>query len=99
MDDQVELFLQNLAEQRGLSVNTTAAYRTDLPTEQWLTELASISMRYWRQTAHAISAQAFTYRITDEDRVELDTSAIVGELTEHHELYNSIPPSLPPSSP
>jgi len=30
MDEQVELFLQHLAEERGLSVNTTAAYRTDL---------------------------------------------------------------------
>ena len=30
MDDQVELFLQHMAEKRGLSANTTAAYRTDL---------------------------------------------------------------------
>ena len=30
MDEQVELFLQSLAEKRGLSANTTAAYRTDL---------------------------------------------------------------------
>src|SRR3954468_2597763 len=30
MDEQVELFLQHLAEERGLSANTTAGYRTDL---------------------------------------------------------------------
>ena len=30
MDEQVELFLSSLAEKRGLSANTTAAYRTDL---------------------------------------------------------------------
>jgi site-specific recombinase XerD len=30
MDEQVEVFLLHLAEKRGLAVNTTAAYRTDL---------------------------------------------------------------------
>lgn len=82
---------------KGVSVDMIeAAYRIDLPTEEWLTELASISLRHWRQVAGAISGQAFTYRISAEDKVSLDDSVIVGDLTEHHELYKTIPPSLPP---
>ena len=45
MDDQVELFLQHLAEKRGLSSNTTAAYRTDL--DQFRGFLAERGVSEW----------------------------------------------------
>ena len=50
MDDQVELFLQNLAEQRGLSANTTAAYRTDL--EQFVKFFSERQIADWQLVSH-----------------------------------------------
>jgi integrase/recombinase XerD len=50
MDDQVELFLQNLAEQRGLSANTTAAYRTDL--EQFGKFVSERQIADWQLVSH-----------------------------------------------
>jgi len=50
MDDQVELFLQNLAEQRGLSANTTAAYRTDL--EQFRNFVGERQIADWQSVSH-----------------------------------------------
>jgi integrase/recombinase XerD len=50
MDEQVELFLQHLAEKRGLSANTTAAYRTDL--DQFRDFLSGREMSDWRAVAH-----------------------------------------------
>lgn len=74
-----------------------AAYRTDLTTEQWLTELASISLRHWQAAAGAFSAHAFVYSITDQDTVEIESSVMVGKFSEHQQLFNSVPPNLPPS--
>jgi DNA-binding CsgD family transcriptional regulator len=73
-----------------------AAYRTDLTAEQWLTELASISMRHWRAEAGALAAQASTYQITEADAVVFDASIMVGGSPEYHEFSKAIPPSLPP---
>jgi integrase/recombinase XerD len=50
MDEQVEVFLQHLAEKRGLSVNTTAAYRTDL--EQFCEFLRERGLADWQAVAH-----------------------------------------------
>jgi integrase/recombinase XerD len=50
MDEQVELFLQHLAEKRGLALNTTAAYRTDL--EQFGIFLRERGLEDWRSVAH-----------------------------------------------
>ena len=50
MDEQVEVFLQHLAEKRGLSVNTTAAYRTDL--EQFCVFLRDRGLETWQSVAH-----------------------------------------------
>jgi integrase/recombinase XerD len=50
MDEQVEVFLQHLAEKRGLSVNTTAAYRTDL--EQFCAFLRERGLEDWQAVAH-----------------------------------------------
>lgn len=50
MDEQVESFLQHLAEKRGLSVNTTAAYRTDL--EQFCEFLRGRGLVDWQSVAH-----------------------------------------------
>ena len=50
MDDQVELFLQNLAEQRGLSANTTAAYRTDL--DQFGEFVRQRQIADWQSVSH-----------------------------------------------
>ena len=50
MDEQVELFLQHLAEERGLSVNTTAAYRTDL--EQFGTFVRERGLVDWTTVRH-----------------------------------------------
>ena len=50
MDEQVELFLQHLAEERGLSVNTTAAYRTDL--EQFGTFVRERDLADWSAVTH-----------------------------------------------
>jgi integrase/recombinase XerD len=50
MDEQVEVFLQHLAEKRGLAVNTTAAYRTDL--EQFCIFLADRGLTDWRGVSH-----------------------------------------------
>jgi integrase/recombinase XerD len=50
MDDQVELFLQHLAEQRGLSANTTAAYRTDL--EQFRTFVGERQIASWQSVSY-----------------------------------------------
>jgi integrase/recombinase XerD len=50
MDEQVEVFLRHLAEKRGLSVNTTAAYRTDL--EQFCAFLRERGMGDWQAVTH-----------------------------------------------
>jgi integrase/recombinase XerD len=50
MDEQVERFLQHLAEQRGLSSNTTAAYRTDL--DQFREFLAERGLTDWQAVGH-----------------------------------------------
>jgi integrase/recombinase XerD len=50
MDEQVEVFLRHLAEKRGLSVNTTAAYRTDL--EQFCAFLRDRGMGDWQAVTH-----------------------------------------------
>lgn len=50
MDEQVELFIQHLAEKRGLAANTTAAYRTDL--EQFGDFLRTRSLDDWRAVTH-----------------------------------------------
>jgi integrase/recombinase XerD len=50
MDEQVELFLQHLAEERGLSVNTTAAYRTDL--EQFGAFVRERGLPDWTTVTH-----------------------------------------------
>jgi integrase/recombinase XerD len=50
MDEQVEAFLQHLAEKRGLSVNTTAAYRTDL--EQFCEFLHQQGLSDWHAVSH-----------------------------------------------
>ena len=50
MDEQVELFLQHLAEERGLSVNTTAAYRTDL--EQFGAFVRERDLTDWNAVTH-----------------------------------------------
>src|SRR5512145_3156734 len=50
MDEQVELFLQYLAEKRGLAVNTTSAYRTDL--EQFSAFLHERGSSDWKTVSH-----------------------------------------------
>jgi len=50
MDEQVELFLQHLAEERGLSANTTAAYRTDL--EQFGAFVRERGLADWNAVTH-----------------------------------------------
>lgn len=50
MDEQVEVFLQHLAEKRGLAANTTAAYRTDL--EQFCVFLADRGLTNWTRVSH-----------------------------------------------
>jgi integrase/recombinase XerD len=50
MDEQVELFLQHLAENRGLSANTTAAYRTDL--EQFGAFVRERHLSDWNAVGH-----------------------------------------------
>jgi len=50
MDEQVELFLQHLAEERRLSANTTAAYRTDL--EQFGTFVRERDLADWSAVTH-----------------------------------------------
>jgi integrase/recombinase XerD len=50
MDEQVELFLQHMAEKRGLSVNTTAAYRTDL--EQFGVFVHERGLLDWQTVSH-----------------------------------------------
>ncbi|HEY3230875.1 MAG TPA: site-specific tyrosine recombinase XerD [Roseiflexaceae bacterium] len=50
MDEQVEVFLRHLAEKRGLSVNTTAAYRTDL--EQFCAFLRERGLGDWQAVTH-----------------------------------------------
>jgi integrase/recombinase XerD len=50
MDEQVEVFLRHLAEKRGLSVNTTAAYRTDL--EQFCIFLGERGLPDWQAVTH-----------------------------------------------
>jgi integrase/recombinase XerD len=50
MDEHVELFLQHLAEKRGLSTNTTAAYRTDL--DQFRSFLGERSVSEWLKVTH-----------------------------------------------
>ena len=51
MDEQVELFLQSLAEKRGLSANTTAAYRTDL--EQFREFIHERQIGDWQSVTHS----------------------------------------------
>lgn len=50
MDEQVEVFLQHLAEKRGLALNTTAAYRTDL--EQFCDFLRDRDLNDWKMVSH-----------------------------------------------
>jgi integrase/recombinase XerD len=50
MDEQVESFLHHLAEKRGLSLNTTTAYRTDL--EQFCEFLRERGLTQWQAVAH-----------------------------------------------
>lgn len=50
MDEQVEVFLQHLAEKRGLAANTTAAYRTDL--EQFCVFLHERELSDWNAVTH-----------------------------------------------
>jgi integrase/recombinase XerD len=50
MDEQVELFLLSLAEKRGLSANTTAAYRTDL--EQFGEFIRERQIADWLSVGH-----------------------------------------------
>ncbi|GAB4110309.1 MAG: tyrosine recombinase [Roseiflexaceae bacterium] len=50
MDEQVERFLQHLAEHRGLASNTTAAYRTDL--EQFGEFLRERNIPTWQDVGH-----------------------------------------------
>ena len=50
MEEQVEVFLQHLAEKRGLAVNTTAAYRTDL--EQFCIFLSERGLDDWQGVSH-----------------------------------------------
>ena len=73
-----------------------AAYRTDLTTEQWLTELASISMRYWRAEASALAGHAITYHVTDDDAVVVDGSIMVGGSPEYEEFSKGVSQNLPP---
>lgn len=49
MDEQIELFLQDLAERRSLSSNTTAAYRTDL--DQFRVFLNERSIHSWQDVS------------------------------------------------
>jgi integrase/recombinase XerD len=49
MDEQVTAFLQNLADQRGLSANTIAAYRTDL--DQFAAFLHERGMSAWTEVS------------------------------------------------
>ncbi len=50
MDEQVELFLRHLSEKRGLALNTTAAYRTDL--EQFGVFLHERGQHAWDGVSH-----------------------------------------------
>lgn len=50
MDEQIDLFLQNLTEQRSLAANTVAAYRTDL--EQFLAFLQERGVTDWAAVTH-----------------------------------------------
>jgi integrase/recombinase XerD len=50
MDEQVEQFLRHLAERRGLAMNTTAAYRTDL--EQFGLFLQERGVASWEAVGH-----------------------------------------------
>ena len=50
MEEQISAFLQHLAEKRGLSVNTAAAYRTDL--EQFVTFLHERGIVEWSSVSH-----------------------------------------------
>jgi integrase/recombinase XerD len=50
MDEQVDLFLRHLAEQRGLAANTIAAYRTDL--EQFGAFVRERGLSGWDVVAH-----------------------------------------------
>lgn len=50
MQDYVEQFLEHLASERGLSDNTTAAYRTDL--DQLLAHLHEQGLATWPEVSH-----------------------------------------------
>ncbi|HEU5013577.1 MAG TPA: site-specific tyrosine recombinase XerD [Roseiflexaceae bacterium] len=50
MEEQVTTFLQHLAEKRGLSANTAAAYRTDL--DQFITFLRERGLDDWAAVSH-----------------------------------------------
>lgn len=50
MEEQIKLFLQHLAEKRGLSANTASAYRTDL--EQFIGFLAERGITDWKAVSH-----------------------------------------------
>lgn len=50
MEEQVTTFLQHLAEKRGLSANTAAAYRTDL--DQFIAFLRERGLNDWASVSH-----------------------------------------------
>src|SRR5919205_2674593 len=50
MEEQVTLFLQHLAEKRGLAANTAAAYRTDM--EQFINFLRERGISEWAAVEH-----------------------------------------------
>lgn len=50
MEEQISTFLQHLGEKRGLSVNTAAAYRTDL--EQFIAFLRERGIDDWSAVSH-----------------------------------------------
>ncbi len=50
MEEQVTTFLQHLAEKRGLSANTAAAYRTDL--DQFIAFLRERGLSDWTAVSH-----------------------------------------------
>jgi integrase/recombinase XerD len=50
MEEQITAFLEHLAEKRGLSANTAAAYRTDL--EQFIAFLRERGINDWSSVSH-----------------------------------------------
>lgn len=52
MDSQIDLFMNNLSVERGLSVNTIAAYSSDL--RHFQDYLRQSGVFLWRQVSHAV---------------------------------------------